>query len=851
MTMKSLLYQGFLVVFALVNSTLFAQQDTLYFTSKWKPTVKDSAAFFRPPVQEEGGLYRVQDFYRSGQLQMTALSTSDKKDLWQGKVTWYNEDGSVFQEGTYADNRLEGDFITYLGNNRLVAQYKNGRFVSGKRNTAYGYGQMYFEQEGDTLYEVLYDKDLEGIREEHYGTKNSYRFLSKYYDASGSLIGERTLLPNNYYKGLEVFYYSNPMRVRDINYYPFGQLLISEVYYENGQVREKVEQTPSWSKTYYTPEGEELGKIVYRLERDRLKPKDGTEFFFSYTANGKNKGIVQSTRTYENGVILREELYHGNGQLSSETSYEEGAKELQISYDEAGNEIARMIYQDYMPFEGTEMQKGRTATYKSGKLIEEISYYFNTKKPQIKKTSTLEVYYDKEGKVLGELKLKDQNGYPIPFVGKRFSIDYRNGHLSSIEEYKEAIRVRLTSFRNRKVGKNTSKTFKKVEEYGTDGFKRIRETKFYSNGTKQSDITYSDYKEIDGLFYDSKGKLIGTYDYTKKNGTRYVFFGDSDQIELREEVKDGKTQRLKRYTYGKTAEYGQIHPLLEQDFDIDCCASYYTAEGDLIAKLVFKDQLPWEGMAYDRSARTKYAIKEGKRNGQYQKLDYNQNVLEEGQFVADKEEGAFKYFDYQGNLKRTALYKAGNLDGTSQYFDEQGTVIAEMEYENGLPMNGTKILDLRFGDEPNQETYKAGVLTRSIAFDKNGKSVTTYAEGKKANTIVYAKKSKLKRLSYGQVNTSLHGEVVRYHSDGTEQHRAVFSNGRMESGTVCLTPRYQDNKVLYMQVTKAADRLSVKFIDFDNRVVLNAEETLIPGSSAIYLDKLDVNLDYLSPSRLY
>ena len=259
--------QNFLLFFLLTTVTvsLSAQQDTLYFTSKWKPTVKDSASFFRPPVKKEGDLFKIQDYYISGQVQMEAFSKSSEKDLWQGKVTWYNEDGSIFQEGNYINNRLEGNFITFMQGERLVATYKNGRIVSGKRNTPYGSGQMYIEQKGDTLYEVVYDKDIKGIRSEHWGTKNSYRFLSKYYGANGDFIGERKLLPNNYYKGVEVLYFYDPMRVKKINYEPFGQLLISETYYPNGQIREKVTHEPDWSKTYYSSDGEKIAEITYQL----------------------------------------------------------------------------------------------------------------------------------------------------------------------------------------------------------------------------------------------------------------------------------------------------------------------------------------------------------------------------------------------------------------------------------------------------------------------------------------------------------------------------------------------------------------------------------------------------------
>ncbi|MDB4292354.1 hypothetical protein N9954_03045 [Maribacter sp.] len=838
-------------LFLMTGTLLFAQQDTLYFTSRWKPTVKDSAAFFRPPLKKEGDLFRVQDYFGSGQLQMNAVSKSSEKDLWEGTVTWYNEDGSVFQEGTYKDNRLEGDFITYMGTERLVATYANGRFVSGKRNISYGQNQMYFVQESDTLHEIIYEKDVKGIREEHFGTKDSYRFYSKYYGDNGILIGERKVLPNNYSKGIEVLYYSNPMRVKEIRYYPFGQLLVAATYYQNGQIREEVKQEPEWSKTYYSVDGKELGKMVYQINADRLKPMNGTELFFAYTKGYEMSEVIRSARSYENGIITKEEQRHANGEISNETTYKDGSKELQVSYDKNGKEMNRMVYKDYRPFQGTEVQIGRKATYEQGALVEEILYYLNTEIPKIKKSNTLETYYSKEGEILGELNLKEQNGYPVPFEGKRFSMDYAKGDVSGFEEFKDGIKVKQTSYRKRQVGEKEFKTYKRVEEFDAEGYQRIRETKFYSNGNRQSEITYKGYREVLGKFYDEEGTEMGAYDYVEKDGTRYVFFGDSDQIEEMEELKEGKVQRSKRYTYGKSGEYGQINPILEQDIDVDCCATYYTLEGEVIAKLTFKNQLPWEGMAYDHSARKKYEIRGGKRDGSYQKLDYDQKIVEEGQFADDKEEGLFKYYSYQGDLLRTENFKAGRLNGQSVYYNPDGTVVAQIVYENDLPMNGIKMLNYYSGREANQETYKDGKKIVSVFYDKNGKRVTKYEGGKESAAVAYYKDSDKKRLSYELANGSLHGAVIRYDSDGKEQHRALFKAGRLESGTIYITPAYQDAKVLYMIVNKEGDTVKLEVIDVENKVVLKAEEVLTPGSNSTYLNKLDVGLDYIGARNLY
>ncbi|MFK7813079.1 MAG: toxin-antitoxin system YwqK family antitoxin [Maribacter sp.] len=847
--LKSIQKIIFILLFAVINTAVFAQQDTLYYKLNWSPTVKDSASFFRPPVTKEGELFRIQDYYMNGQIQMNGVSKSSEKDLWEGKVTWYNEDGSIFQEGNYENNRLEGNFITYMDGKKLVANYKNGRVVSGKRNTPYGGSQMYFEQEGDTLHEIIYDKDITGIREEHYGTKESYRFLSKYYDAKGKLIGERKVLPNGYHKGVEVFYYRDPMRVKDINYYPYGELLITARYYANGQVREEVTQEPNWSKTYYDLKGKVLGKMVFEMKNNRLRALEGTEIFFNYAKKKDEPITINNKRTYEDGKVVYDEYRYENGQIKTKTEYEEGTRVLQVSYDENGKETDRMVYKDYRPFQGTENIADKKATYQQGKLVEEIIYYFETKKPKLRKTLQLETYYDIDGNVLGELKLKDDNGYPVPYMGQRFSIGYKTNDISNIEEYKDGVRVKLTSFRKRQTGKNESETYKRIEEF--DNYSRIKETKFYSNGKKQSEIEYKKYKEIYGKFYDEKEQLMGSYDYQTKDGTRYQFFGDSDELEIMEEHKDGKEIRKKLYTYGKEREFGQINAVLIEDIDINCCAAFYDNEGNLISELTFKGQKPWDGIFYDVNAREKYTIKNGKRNGTYQKLDYDKKVIEEGQFVDDKEEGTFTYYDYQSNVQRKENFSAGVLNGMSTYYDKDGKVISEIDYKNGLPINGTKISSLRYGKEPNQEIYKDGTLIQRISFDKNGKSVTYYTSKTESRTIAYHKDSDKKRLSYGEANKGLQGAVIRYDLNGEEQNRAEFDNGKLKLGTVFLFPRYGDNKILYLELKKSDGKLFVKYIDIENKVVLRAEELLEPGSTPVYLKKLDLNLDYVYARDLY
>ncbi|WP_350287128.1 hypothetical protein [uncultured Croceitalea sp.] len=832
-------------------SNVHAQKDTIYYDAKWKPAQKDSASFFRPPVKKSGELYVVEDYYISGQLQMKATSKSADRDIWHGTVAWYTEDGNIYQQGSYSNNRLDGDFITYLKGEKLVAKYNKGYFISGKANTPSGSLQRYVEKKNDSLKEVLYDKDINGIRYETFSAEGNRSYLSKYYDKGGKLLGERTLLPNGYYKGVEVFYYYSPMSVRDINYYPFGQLLTSSVYYANGQVREEVGKEPTWSKTFYTPSGKLLGKIAYEIERDRLKPMNGTEFVFAYAKRNERQDLIRNSRTYKDGVLTAEKIYHDNGALKSETSYKNGTRTFQVSYTAEGEELARMVYKDYRPYDGTEIQYDRKGTYKAGELIEEVIYYPKSEIPKSKKTQSVETFYDKEGKVLGELQLEYKNGYTTPVQGKRYTMDYANGDVTAIEVYKEGVVSGRMSFRKRKVGEDQTKTFKRIEEYGNDGYQLIREIKFYSNNKKQSDVAFKNYKEAKGTYYDIDGNEIATYDYENKTGTLYEFFVDSDVIKRIETLENGKSMRLKRYDYGVSDGYGKINPVLVEEIDVNCCATFYSAKGDVLGEVTFKEGKPWEGTIYDSTKRTLHAIKEGKRNGTYKKIDYNTSVLEKGEFINNQEEGVFTYYDYQGDVQRTENYKAGKLDGKATYFDKAGKVTSQVDYKNGLPINGTRILGVYYGKEPNQETYKDGALIERVNHGKNGKTVSLFKDGAETQTTAYYKDSDKKRLQYTMSNTTLDGQVTRYDQKGATEHNATFKNGKLVSGTVLLLPQYQDNSLQYIKVQKNENVYAIKYVDFDGNVVLKAEEKLTEGVATRYLDKLGVDLNYVTGDRLY
>ncbi|MFS4416643.1 toxin-antitoxin system YwqK family antitoxin [Maribacter sp. 2307ULW6-5] len=849
-SLSKLMFSAVTMVFMATSAT--AQQDTIYYDAKWKTTVKDSASYFRPPVKKEGKLFRVTDHYISGAVQMNGLSSKPDADFWEGKVSWYNEDGSLLQEGHYTKNRLDGPYISFLDGERLKAQFKNGKMVSGKTNGRLSNGRSYMsEVRGDTILNIIYDKDIKGARYERYSVGNDYDVLIQYFDVDGKLMGERKKMANGSRVGIEVSYYKTPMRPMEIRYYPKGNQLGSSYFYCKDQVRELFSAENGLSKTYFTPDGDVMGKIEYTYVDERLKPVEGTEYTFFSSYTKYRAELVSGKRVYANGKLQREETFYENQQTKSITTYRDGARLLQVSYDEDGQEVARMEYDNWRPMNGTEIQGDRQVTYKDGILLEEIIHYPFSPLVFKKKSGATEVFYTKDGGVMGTLQLVDEDGYMKPKNGERYQIDI-DGDISSVEIFKEGFITKRTSYRKRQVGKDEKLAFKKEEYYGPDGFYREREVRFYSNGQKQSEITYEGFKEKTGLFYNAEGALLGSYDYVKKNGDLYEFFADSDELRRMETLENGIQTRLKQYDYGPGALYGQILPTLIADVDMDCCASHYNRDGELIAKYTFKDREPWEGRFFDTKLRTRHVLKQGVRNGPYDKLGYNGNILEEGQFLDGKKEGLFKYYDRNGQLLKSEPYKNDRLEGTAAYYDAKGGVQAKMEFREGLPWNGTEVIRESYGRSERMTTYENGSLVKEVEQDgEKGKTVTRYLANGETKGTTYYPDTEIKRLDYTAKNGLLDGALLRYDQEGKEQYRAVFENGKIKEGRVLLNADAIRGKPAYFIMERNGDAVTVTFMGQEDKELFTATEHLAFGTASVFLREMNIFLDNIRPGALY
>ncbi len=112
-----------------ISALVFAQGDKIWFDANWKKTSKDKALYFREISQKNGKGFWFQDYYISGKKQMEGLSLKKEIEFYDGLVTWYFENGKIFQKVNYINGYINGERLVYFKNGNLKAKllYERGR----------------------------------------------------------------------------------------------------------------------------------------------------------------------------------------------------------------------------------------------------------------------------------------------------------------------------------------------------------------------------------------------------------------------------------------------------------------------------------------------------------------------------------------------------------------------------------------------------------------------------------------------------------------------------------------------------------------------------------------------------
>ncbi|MBL4745034.1 MAG: hypothetical protein JKY08_01570 [Flavobacteriaceae bacterium] len=110
-----------LTTFLMVNG-LFAQGDTIWFDSNWNTTDEENATYYRPIPEKMSDGYWLVDYFNSGAVQMEGLSKELEKEVFEGEIKWYFENGKIQQTIFYSEGVLNGTRKMYYKSGRLKNQ---------------------------------------------------------------------------------------------------------------------------------------------------------------------------------------------------------------------------------------------------------------------------------------------------------------------------------------------------------------------------------------------------------------------------------------------------------------------------------------------------------------------------------------------------------------------------------------------------------------------------------------------------------------------------------------------------------------------------------------------------------
>ncbi|MEM9361576.1 MAG: hypothetical protein AAGA43_03025 [Bacteroidota bacterium] len=829
-------------------TTLQSQNDTIWYDARWKESDKSEASFYRISTKEQSGLFKIRDYYLSGKLQMEGFSTKADKDFFVGKVVWFREDGKVFQTGNFVKGKLEGEFVSYLEDKKFMGTYQNGRLFSGKQNLEYRGYHVYSEIKKDSLLEIAHLGSLKGkrnVRYTHIDENGKWTTVSTVsYDNANKVFAEAIYVDGALYSGAERSFYNLDNSSQTITHYEKGKYLNTSYYDESGMLRVHFMRKPNYQTVFYDEKGTKLDSIQYRWKNGYLSPYQGKNYIGKKGYFSSKEMEFGGIQAYENGFPIWEKKFN-NGVLTSYTQYgDQNKKEKILYYDATGNVNDSLIYKSYVPWNGIEYANDYVRRYSKGKLTQEKQYYQDTQKVFKNRDGAIEIYYDLEGSEIGRLTLSKENYY-TPLNGKQFFKDSK-GRLINIYEYKDEAKTKETNFT---YDYDTGLAYKEETFYDPSGYNYIKKVQYHSNGNKRSEISYKRYKEIEGVFYDTDGQQVSTYDYVNKNGTLFEYFYGMDAMSKMEKRNNGELERLLRYEQVYLQGRSKTEVLVE-DIDVNSIARIYTREGELLSSLKYKNKMPYEGTFYDYKTRERFTFSEAKLNGKYEKLRYDQIPEVVGAYLNNKKEGQFNYYDSYGKVTHFINYSKDKREGEATYYDKLGKVISTMIFKNDFPYDGTEILSTYQGK--TEKVYIQGTLKSELKYLSTGNVLREYNQNADDLVTVYHPGSEVIKYNFALNRGSLNGPVVRNDAKGNEIHRAVFASGKLESGTVWMLPLYDYDKELEKVIcTKTSDNIEIQYQSKEGEIVFKVFEKTRPQASRRYLDRLDIRTDNVNYLDLY
>lgn len=195
-------------------NSLTAQTTERLYNHKWEQCDAASASFYSLTVKTDSGYYR-RDFYiRDAQLQMSGLYLDSICEEKNGYFTFYYPDGGVKSSGKYANNELDGPWVSYHYNK---VRSDSAIYSKGKRTGT----SLYWHTNG-TLSDSLYRKD-----------KQTYALVSWFSNAQLSAKGD---FAANFDKIGRWDYYHKNGQPSGIEYFENGKRISAQYFDDQGNI---------------------------------------------------------------------------------------------------------------------------------------------------------------------------------------------------------------------------------------------------------------------------------------------------------------------------------------------------------------------------------------------------------------------------------------------------------------------------------------------------------------------------------------------------------------------------------------------------------------------------------------
>ncbi|MHC5309407.1 hypothetical protein ACYSNM_04925 [Myroides sp. LJL116] len=782
-------------------SATYAQvsKDTIYLNASKEITDKVNATQYA--IQNDHGTtpsyYSIYDLSSQQMiLQGKAMIEDNQTFVWVGEVnSFYN--GNLLTNVFFFDQDGQYDKVdSYhpITKEKFTVAFENGYMTDGKISTVEQGLIIYIEiDKGE--YKLIQYSDLENpLNRQEFQYENSLQTQNNYFNKKGDLLYSCTYQDGTPYSGTVAQTFNQSLDIDFVTTYEKAQQVNIEGFYSNGAKKYTTTTSPEYTKSiYFDKNGDIMGE--YFINNNSYY-KDGKDYSFDYQ-NGTQDRIA-STMEYKDDQLYSVSYYDTTSEFNPilETSFYDANSQLDsIQYFDANQKLrSTLTYKDYSPLNGTKYDTDQITTYKDARIVEQTTYYPNTKVLFEYYQDHKSTYYDFQQNSIGTLEYNPQNiSYLEPYNGQYFSLEttgitqqdtYKNGHITQV----------ITFYPNQDFTQKLRPASKVISALG-----QSTKTYFYPNGVIRELSNYTNFNYQDSLanakYYHPNNTLMGQFEGEKGQGTIIEFSKENIPISFSEyengQLTHQKSYALKENNYwSEDIEKTPDSYFLQKEIDFNKKGVFYDYHNQSSSVVEYKNRLPYNGEVWlmDSYNFTKIPYQKGLVHGKKQQLSVSdfisilsQEYYQDGELI--KEEVFF-----EGELQEQIHYKNGLKDGlyTSYNVLFEPTLISEIEYKQGEPYDGFLQESLYYYTVTTN--YKNGrITTKSYLFDSySDPQISAQDVFQSENHFTrtwYKEQDKL--LSYQVQDDLLQGDVV-FFEDGKPKKTVTFNKGSLVQGEIKL-----------------------------------------------------------------